>query len=300
MLPSDSDLRYLDIGLPFYGNVDYLKSTVESIINQTDPNWRLTVVDDGYPDPSVQTWFSQLNNSKIRYIRNESNLGANGNYRKCLGYLESDYCLIMGADDILLPNYVGSILHGISSNPNSDVYHPTVQVIDEDGKVVFPLLDKIKAGIRSKLGSNVTVFGSTLAESLMLGNWMYFPAITWRTETIKAIGFRDGLNVCQDLALAVDVIKQNGSFTLLSEINFQYRRHLHSDSSLRALRGDRFIEEQEFFSGLVGEFSELGWRKASLFAKLRITSRLHAIVLMPKAFANGFPIRKLARHAFGS
>ena len=99
----------LDIALPFYGDVAFLKETVASVLAQTDPNWRLQVVDDGYPDDSLPEWFSELNDSRISYLRNPQNLGANGNFQKCLSLLSSEYCLVMGADDILDPDFISEI-----------------------------------------------------------------------------------------------------------------------------------------------------------------------------------------------
>ena len=43
----------LDIMLPFWGEPRYLYETVEAVLRQTDERWRLTVVDDCYPDPKV-------------------------------------------------------------------------------------------------------------------------------------------------------------------------------------------------------------------------------------------------------
>jgi len=49
---------------------------VRSVLEQRDPDWRLTVVDDGYPDGSVPGWFAGLGDDRVRYHRNETNLGA--------------------------------------------------------------------------------------------------------------------------------------------------------------------------------------------------------------------------------
>ena len=125
-------LMALDIALPFYGDVDFMKQTVKSILNQTDPNWRLVVVDDGYPDDSIPGWFKSLGDSRIEYQRNVKNLGANGNFQKCLALLNSEYCLVMGADDLLEENYVERIHSVILQNPGIAMVHPGVKVIDEN------------------------------------------------------------------------------------------------------------------------------------------------------------------------
>ena len=50
----------LDILLPFWGDVIYLKRAVDSVREQTDPDWRLVVVDNAYPDETVARWFADL------------------------------------------------------------------------------------------------------------------------------------------------------------------------------------------------------------------------------------------------
>ena len=72
----------LDIALPFYGDVVFMKQTVQSILDQSDPNWKLIVVDDGYPDDSLPGWFASLGDVRVKYQRNPNNLGANGNFQK--------------------------------------------------------------------------------------------------------------------------------------------------------------------------------------------------------------------------
>ena len=50
----------VDILFPFYGDVAMMKEAVRSVLRQTDPDWRLIVVDDGYPDDSIPGWFDSL------------------------------------------------------------------------------------------------------------------------------------------------------------------------------------------------------------------------------------------------
>ena len=43
----------VDIFIPFWGDPELLHATVRSVLAQDDDDWRLTVVDDCYPDPTV-------------------------------------------------------------------------------------------------------------------------------------------------------------------------------------------------------------------------------------------------------
>ena len=275
----------IDIALPFYGDVALMKQTVRSILNQSNPDWKLIVVDDGYPDESIPGWFQSLEDSRISYQRNSSNLGANGNFQKCLGLLNSDYCMVMGADDLLEPNFVERITRVIVENPGISMVHPGVKVINEDNLEISTRSDHVKTTIRETQGYSRILKGEPLAKSLMKGNWMYFPSIVWKTRTIQEIGFRPGFHVCQDLGLAMDLIMQGGEMLLINDEVFRYRRHQNSDSSVKAINGERFLEEKRFFRIMARELKKTGWPSASRAAKVHSTSRLHAASLIPNCIA---------------
>jgi glycosyltransferase involved in cell wall biosynthesis len=287
----------LDIALPFYGDVAFMKQTVQSILNQTDPNWRLVVVDDGYPDDTIPSWFESLRDERIEYQRNVKNLGANGNFQKCLGLLSADYCLVMGADDLLEPNFVERINELIASNPAISMIHPGVKVIDENNEYISTRSDQIKRGIRESQRHSKVLSGEPLARSLMKGNWMYFPSIVWKTKTIQEIGFRAGFHVCQDLGLAMDLIMQGGEMALIEDEIFRYRRHQESDSSVKAINGERFKDEKHFFKVMSHDLKEIGWSSAASAARLHSTSRLHAASLIPACIARKQNPLPLIKHA---
>jgi glycosyltransferase involved in cell wall biosynthesis len=287
----------LDIALPFYGDVAFMKQTVQSILNQSDPNWRLVVVDDGYPDDTIPSWFESLRDERIEYQRNVKNLGANGNFQKCLGLLSADYCLVMGADDLLEPNFVERIHELVGYNPTISMIHPGVKVIDENNEVIATRSDQVKKSIRDSQSQSTVLSGEPLASSLMKGNWMYFPSIVWKTKTIQEIGFRPGFHVCQDLGLAMDLIMQGGEMALIEDEIFRYRRHQESDSSVKAINGERFKDERYFFDVMAKDLNKIGWNSAARSARLHSTSRLHAASLVPACIGRKQNPLPLIKHA---
>lgn len=273
----------VDVLFPYYGDVELMKLAVHSVLTQDYRDFRLIVVDDGYPDESIPGWFDSLGDDRIHYERNETNLGANGNYRKCLAMASNELVTVMGADDMMLPNHLQWLVDSAAAHPAAQIFQPGVFVIDEHGAPSATLVERVKDAGRPK-GSGAREFaGEPLATSLIKGNWLYFPSIGWRTEPMQTVGFRKGLNVVQDLALALDLIKNGGSLLLDDRATFCYRRHSGSDSSWRALEGTRFAEEREFFATMAREFDSLGWRKASAAARRHLSSRLYAASLLPKA-----------------
>ncbi|OFI39819.1 glycosyl transferase family 2 [Arthrobacter sp. SW1] len=293
----------IDVMLPYYGDVAMMKAAVDSVLAQEDRDFRFTIVDDGYPDDTLPEYFNSLvaNDERVRYYRNEQNLGANGNYKKCIGLVEHDIVVIMGADDIMLPNYIATVRKAFQ-DPTVSIVQPGVEVIDENGAVYEPLGDKVKSFLRHKLvgkASEAIVADEAIAESLLVGDWLYFPSVAWRADAVKTHDFRPQYNVVQDLALAIDIILHGGRMAVLDTVCFQYRRHRESDSSVRALDGRRFAEERAFFDECVRDFTAKGWKNAARAAKWHLTSRLNAASLTPKVISKGMwpGLRKLAAHA---
>jgi GT2 family glycosyltransferase len=296
----------VDVLLPYYGDVAMMKQAVESILAQSSPDWALTVVDDGYPDESIPGYFGALaaQDSRITYVRNEQNLGANGNYRKALTFVRHDLAVVMGADDVMLSNYVETVVAAHKQFPSAQIIQPGVEVIDEHNRPGMGLIDRMKQVYAPRVAGSSgrrLLSGEPLAVSLIRGNWLYFPSVCWRSDALVAMNFREGLNVVQDLALALDLIKAGGCLVVDNTVCFQYRRHRGSDSSWRALEGTRFIEERAFFTGMADELAAIGWRRAARTARLHLSSRLNAATLLPKAWRTKQHqgVRNLRDHVIG-
>ena len=291
----------VDVMLPYYGDVDQMKLAARSVMNQENEDWRLIVIDDGYPDPEPERWFSTITDPRVTYLKNEKNLGANGNYKKALTMVEAPYVVIMGADDVMLPNYLDVVVDAFETYPHASVVQPGVQVIDEKGIARIPLADAVKKAYAPKTRERIELKGEQMATSLVRADWAYFPSLAWRSETIVRIGFTDGLDVVQDLALLLDIAAEGGSLVVDPTLSFLYRRHSASDSSVRALDGRRFDEERRFFEGQAARFKELGWNRAARAASFHTTSRLNAASLVVKSVAMGKvdSLPRLAKHIFG-
>jgi len=204
----------------------------------------------------------------------------------------------MGADDVMLPNHLEWLADRAQRFPEADVFQPGVFVIDQNGAPSNTLVERAKDHYRPKGTGPRLLSGETLAVTLVRGDWLYFPSLGWRTETIQRFGFRPEYNVVQDLALVLDILMKGGHLLLDDNATFLYRRHSGSDSSRRALEGTRFAEERAFFRVIAAEMSALKWSRAARAAKARVSSRLHAASLMPKAVANRrwTGVRNLSSH----
>jgi len=291
----------LDIMMPFYGRVDHFQSAVRSVLAQSDPDWRLVIVDDVYPDRSAGEWAKALGDERIFYIRNEENLRPSRNYIKCVGLMNTEFAVLMGCDDVLLPGYVERVKELIALFPNASVIQPGVAIIDANDKPAFPLADRVKKFHRFSGSGARSFHGESLATSLLRGNWTYFPSLCWRVSDLRRYHFRADLDVVQDLAMLFDIVTGGGNLVLDDQIVFRYRRHSTSVSARTGPDGSRFAQERTFFTEAEQEARRLGWNKAAHAARTHLSSRLNALANVPAAVRsqNSTGRSALLRHAFG-
>lgn len=115
----------------------FFKEAIVSVLSQTYPKWELVIVDDASPE-DLRGTVGEFNDSRIRYYRNDKNIGAENvvdNWNKCLGYAKGDYIICMGDDDRLLPNCLEEYAKLIEKYPGIGLLHGWTELIDEDSQV---------------------------------------------------------------------------------------------------------------------------------------------------------------------
>lgn len=295
----------VDVMLPHYGRLDLVQATIRSVLAQDDPNWRLTILDDTgeSADDALAEWCAGLGDERVRYRLNPRNLGINRNFQQCVDLVEHDLAVLVGNDDLMLPGYIGTVRRAHAAHPEVAIIQPGVEVVDAVGAPARSLVDLGKRWVYApKVGEATVLTGQELAVSLLRGNWLYFPSICWRSEPLRGTGFREGVDVVQDLALVLDLVLDGESLLVEPTTCFRYRRHDASVSSAYAADGRRFAEERAFFLETADRMVARGWPRAARAARRHLSSRLNALTRLPGAARHGglTGVRTLARHAFGA
>jgi glycosyltransferase involved in cell wall biosynthesis len=283
----------IDVIVPYYGDRGRLEETVSSILAQSSSDWRLVVVEDGDQGTGVATWLASLCDDKIHHVLNPSNLGVAGNFQRCLDLAVGEFVCFPGCDDRLDRDYIWKMRHAWTAHEDCAAVVPEVRVLDEHGQPVWTGVDWIKRRLRPRTPG--VYFGEPLLTSLMHGNWTYFPATCWRVASIRPSGFRADLPTTLDLELLASLVLRGESIYVLDQQIFEYRRHSGSASSITASDGRRFQEERTLLDELALRASAKGWSRASRAARWRLTSRAHALSLIPSHMRTG-GVKELFRH----
>ena len=124
--------------MPAYKGL-FLKEAIESIVTQTYQDWELIIVDDCSPDTLAEI-AGGFQDTRIRYIRNEVNLGRNSlvaQWNHSISFAKGEWLVLAADDDIYRPAFCEECIGLADKYPQVDLIHSSVEQIDEDGRHLY-------------------------------------------------------------------------------------------------------------------------------------------------------------------
>jgi glycosyltransferase involved in cell wall biosynthesis len=92
----------VSVCIPTYKGSAHLRASIDSVLAQTLRDFELVIVDDNSPDDTFAI-ASSYRDSRVRCLRNERNLGAEGNWNRVLQEATGHYVKLLPQDDVLEP-----------------------------------------------------------------------------------------------------------------------------------------------------------------------------------------------------
>lgn len=110
--------------------LNFLKKSINSILNQTYSNFEFIIVDDASTDDSVEI-IKSFNDPRIKLICNKQNLGLTRSLNKAFSICKGKYIARMDSDDVSFPKRFEKQLEFMENNKNTIVCGTWAEVIDE-------------------------------------------------------------------------------------------------------------------------------------------------------------------------
>lgn len=100
----------------------YIAEAINSVLNQTDENWELIIIDDASTDNSVKIIEKYLTNKKIKLTINKKHLGIVHSRIESIKRCENNIIGILDSDDVLCKEAVRIMLEKHNENKNGLIY----------------------------------------------------------------------------------------------------------------------------------------------------------------------------------
>jgi glycosyl transferase family 2 len=127
----------VSLGLPVYNGANYLAQAVESLLQQTYPNWELILSDNGSTDATEAICRAfAVRDSRIRYHREPSNRGATWNFNRVVELARGPLFRWAAHDDVCAPELLERCVAALAANPRAVLCHPRTRVIGPVGELL--------------------------------------------------------------------------------------------------------------------------------------------------------------------
>lgn len=162
----------ISVVMGVYNGGKYLREAVDSILNQTYKNFEFIIIDDASTDDTNAILHS-FNDSRIKVIKNESNLGLTKSLNKGLQLATGKYIARMDADDICDLRRFERQVKFLEDNSHIDLCGTWKSLINDPGEI-----------------SQYPVSHDEIRLALLSHNPFAHPSVMWRKDAFDKLGFK--------------------------------------------------------------------------------------------------------------
>ncbi len=202
------------IAIPTYNRADgYLKAALGSAVGQTYPNLEIIVSDNCSSDDTALV-VSGFKDPRIRYFRQEKNIGANNNFNFCLGRANGKYFLLLQDDDLIDADFIETCMNEVGP-AEVGIIRTGTRIIDARGRLIYERKNMVRG----------------LAMEDFFAGWfsgktsLYLCSTLFNTGLLKETGgFGSKHNLFQDVVAEVRLASLSGRLDI-PEVKASFRRH---------------------------------------------------------------------------
>ena len=133
----------ISVIMPVYNAEKFIEKTLESILNQTYRDFEIILINDYSTDKSMDI-VHKMNNSKIRILENEQNMGIAYSRNIGLDEASGEYIALMDDDDLAPLDRFQKQVDFLDKNQDIDVVGGRYCVIDENDTVIRKLSEPLR------------------------------------------------------------------------------------------------------------------------------------------------------------
>ena len=215
--------------VPVYNGEKFLAECLDSILAQDFADSEILLADDGSTDgsPALAKQFA-AKDRRIRWWKNERNLGLAANFNRCLREAQGEYIKYVLQDDKLLSaTAVRRMVEMLDHHPEVSLVGSASQILDEHSRVTE---------MRVFFKPGVIDGRQTILRCLERANLIGEPSLVMFRRAHAARGFDGQLPQLLDLDMWFHLLEQ-GQFAYLAEPLCAFRQHAAQQTKVNRRSG---------------------------------------------------------------
>jgi glycosyltransferase involved in cell wall biosynthesis len=210
--------KKITVIMPCYNQVQYVRESIDSVLNQTYKNIELLLIDNLSTDGTkevIQEY--EKKDNRIRAVYHKENMGLGYSFTEGMKLATGDFVSFTSSDDIWYLNKLEVQANTLNLNPESDVIHSDADIVDGKGKKTGTIKQFYKLRTSEASGN---VFNCLTRKNICCTSTVLF-----KKECLKTYGeFDPELRFAHDWWLYIK-LSQNHRFLYLTERLVAYRVH---------------------------------------------------------------------------
>ena len=218
--------------IPVYNSAQFLKESLESVINQTYPNTEIICINDGSTDNSLE--ILQSFSDKIHII-SQNNKGLDSALNVGIKEMQGKWFKWFSPDDILLPDSIEVLVKTSKILPENTIVYSNWEIINEKGKTIHNFLESDYNDL-SSFDYNIRLLDGQQINV----NTALIPSYILAKEKIQIL--KDPVAIDYDFFLRCALFN-NFNFYLIQKPLIKYRIHSEQLSHKHILETLNYISE---------------------------------------------------------
>jgi hypothetical protein len=131
-------MAVVTVGVPVYNGENYLAETLTSLLAQSLKEFSIVISDNASTDRTSEICRSfQKRDGRIRYFRNDQNIGAAGNFNRVVELCDAPLFHGGACDDLYHPRFLERCVEALDRDPGLVLSYTRTKMIDEEGRPLF-------------------------------------------------------------------------------------------------------------------------------------------------------------------
>lgn len=172
----------VSICIPTYNNARFLRECLDSIVNQTYTNKEIIVSDNASTDEIEKIAKEYVKKYKVKYYKNEKNIGAEANFNRCIELAKGEFIAIYHSDDLYMPDMVQKQVQVFQDNLSIGAVFTMANHINDCGKLIGE--DKLPVELKYK---SCFYFPEIFLSVLENGNFLVCPSVIVKGKIYKEL-----------------------------------------------------------------------------------------------------------------
>lgn len=224
----------VSVCIPTYNGAGYIRSAIDSVLQQEYQDFEVVIVDNCSTD-QTEALVAELSllSEKIRFFRNEKNIGLAGNLNKCIEHARGEYIKYLCVDDLLLPGCLEQMAAALDE-------HPTVSLVCS-GRLSINEAGRVFGERRYSSRREIIPGNKVITRCLFGGNFIGEPTAVMFRKSDMLTRFRDDLPQLMDMEMWFRLLERRELLSI--EIPLCAIRFHESQMTRVNIKSGRLIED---------------------------------------------------------